>query len=142
MVHEIFSEQKILKLKERYPDALVIAHPECEEPVLKNADYIGSTTALLKYTQQNNSQQFIVATEAGIIYQMQKASPAKEFIPAPPEDSTCACNDCNFMKLNTMEKLYNALKYELPEIILDDDTIAKAYKPIRRMLDLSEKMGI
>lgn len=141
MVHEIFSEQKILKLKVRHPDAKVIAHPECEEAVLRHADYIGSTTALLKYTQQDPSDSYIVATETGILHQMQKASPEKVFIPAPP-DNACACNDCPHMKLNTLEKLYLCMKYELPEIIMEESLRVAAKKPIDRMLELSRQFGL
>ncbi|HKR06017.1 MAG TPA: quinolinate synthase NadA [Bacteroidia bacterium] len=136
MVHEIFSLEKITKLKNRHPDAEVIAHPECEEIVLKNADFIGSTTALLKYSQTSPKKEFIVATESGIIYQMQKASPGKVFIPAPPGNS-CACNDCPHMKLNTLEKLYRCLKYELPEVIIPAEIAARALLPLKRMLEIS-----
>lgn len=141
MVHEIFSLKKIQQLKEQNPKAKFIAHPECEEAVLEIADYIGSTTGLLNYSIKNESKEFIVATEAGIIYQMQKASPEKIFIPAPPNNS-CACNDCPHMKLNTLEKLYNCLKFEKPEIILDKKLIEQAAKPIRRMLEISQKLGL
>jgi quinolinate synthase len=141
MVHEIFSLRKILQLKEQHPQAKFIAHPECEEPVLKIADYIGSTTGLLNYTKKDPAKEFIVATETGIIYQMQKSSPEKTFIPAPP-DNSCACNDCPHMKLNTLEKLYTCLKYETPEIVMDKSLIERAEKPIRRMLEISEKAGL
>lgn len=141
MVHEIFSRKKTIQLKEQHPNAKFIAHPECEEPILKIADYIGSTTGLLNYTKKDSAKEFIVATETGIIYQMQKASPEKTFIPAPPNNS-CACNDCPHMKLNTLEKLYNCLKYETPEIVMDKDLIERAEKPIRRMLEISEKEGL
>ena len=141
MVHEIFSLKKIQQLKEQHPQAKFIAHPECEEPILKMADYIGSTTGLLNYTQKDSAKEFIVATETGIIYQMQKASPEKTFIPAPPNNS-CACNDCPHMKLNTLEKLYNCLKYETPEIVMEKNLIERAEKPIRRMLEISEKLGL
>ncbi len=141
MVHEIFSLQKITKLKIRHPNAKVIAHPECEEPVLAVADYIGSTTALLKFSQVDTSQEFIVATEAGILHQMQKASPQKTFIPAPP-DNSCACNDCPYMKLNTLEKLYLCLKYETPEILMDEELRLAAKKPIERMLEISARYGL
>ncbi|MEO5908229.1 MAG: quinolinate synthase NadA, partial [Ginsengibacter sp.] len=119
IVHEIFSLQKIIKLKMRHPNAKIIAHPECEEPVLKVADFIGSTSGLLKYSRENPATEFIVATESGIIHQMQIQSPFKTFIPAPP-DNSCACNDCPFMKLNTLEKLYLCMEYETPEIIMDE----------------------
>jgi quinolinate synthase len=141
MVHEIFSLQKLTKLKIRHPNAKVIAHPECEEPVLAVADYIGSTTALLKFSQEDTSQEFIVATEAGILHQMQKASPQKTFIPAPP-DNSCACNDCPYMKLNTLEKLYLCLKYETPEILMDEELRLAAKKPIERMLEISARYGL
>ena len=136
IVHEIFSLEKITKLKEKHPNAKLIAHPECETPILEIADFIGSTTGLLNYTIKNEDREFIVATETGIIHQMEKASPQKTFIPAPP-NNTCACNDCPHMKLNTLEKLYLCMKYELPEIILSDELMEKARKPIKRMLELS-----
>ncbi len=141
-VHEEFSLEKIIELKEENTDAKIIAHPECIKPLLLIADHVGSTSSLLKYTINDNSNKYIVATEAGIIHQMRKANPEKTFIPAPPKDSTCGCNECNFMKLNTMEKIYICLKYELPEIILDEDLRIKAEKPILRMLEISEKTGI
>mgnify|MGYP001226976792 CR=1 FL=1 len=141
MVHEIFSKQKIVQLKMRYPDAEVIAHPECEEAVLELADYIGSTTGLLKYTKQSNKKTFIVATESGILHQMIKASPDKSFIPAPP-DNQCACNDCPYMKLNTLEKVYLCMEYELPELVLEENIRKKAETPIRRMLDISARLGL
>ncbi|MFN4246143.1 MAG: quinolinate synthase NadA [Flavipsychrobacter sp.] len=136
MVHEIFSLEKITRLKERHPNAKMIAHPECEEAVLKIADYIGSTTQLLKYTQDSGFNEFIVATEAGILHQMQIASPDKTFIPAPP-DNACACNDCPHMKLNTLEKLYLCLKYEQPEILMDEELRLASLKPLKKMLELS-----
>lgn len=141
MVHEIFSLEKITKLKVRHPDAKLIAHPECEEPILKIADYIGSTTGLLKYTQTDNSQSYIVATETGILHQMMKASPEKTFIPAPPNNS-CACNDCPHMKLNTLEKLYLCMEYEVPEITMNEELRLAAKKPIDRMLEISAKAGL
>ncbi len=141
MVHEIFSLEKITKLKTRHPNAKFIAHPECEEPVLRLADYIGSTTGLLKYTQTDKAQEYIVATETGILHQMMKASPEKTFIPAPPENN-CACNDCPHMKLNTLEKLYLCMKYGVPEITMDEDLRVAALKPIKRMLEISSKAGI
>jgi quinolinate synthase len=140
-VHELFSLEKITKLKMRHPEAKVIAHPECEESVLKLADFIGSTSALLKYSAQNAANEFIVATESGILHQMQIQSPAKTFIPAPP-DNACACNDCPFMKLNTLEKLYLCMEYEEPEISLDEKLIEAAKKPIERMLEISKKFGL
>ena len=141
MVHEIFSREKITKLKVRHPNAKVIAHPECEEPILELADFIGSTTGLLKYTLQDSSTEYIVATETGILHQMQKSAPHKMFIAAPPNNS-CACNDCPHMKLNTLEKLYLAMKYEEPEIIMDAKIITEAKKPIERMLQISKKAGL
>lgn len=141
MVHEIFSLEKITKLMERNSDALLIAHPECEDAVLRVANFIGSTTQLLAFTKDNPAQSFIVATETGILHQMEKLSPHKTFIPAPP-DNSCACNDCPHMKLNTLEKLYLCMKYELPEILMDDDLRLSAKKPIDKMLELSKKFGL
>ncbi len=141
MVHEIFSEQRILKLKNRHPDAKFIAHPECEEAILKMSDYVGSTTGLLKYTMNNSAKEFIVATESGIIHQMEKASPNKIFIPAPP-DNSCACNDCPHMKRNTLEKLYLCIKNGLPEVTVPLNIIKRAQLPIERMLDISAKLGL
>jgi quinolinate synthase len=141
MVHEIFSREKITKLKERHPNAKFIAHPECEESVLAMADYIGSTTGLLKYSINNEAQEFIVATESGIIHQMEKANPSKTFIPAPPNNS-CACNDCPYMKRNTLEKLYLCLKNGLPEVTVPADIIDTARKPIERMLEISATLGL
>jgi len=141
IVHEIFSLEKITRLKIRHPKAKVIAHPECEEPVLRVADYIGSTTSLLKYTMQDDAQEYIVATETGILHQMQKQSPHKTFIPAPPENM-CACNDCPYMKLNTLEKLYLCMEYEEPQIIMDETLRAAALKPIERMLEISHRYGL
>ncbi|MDB5119170.1 MAG: quinolinate synthetase [Sphingobacteriales bacterium] len=141
MVHEIFSQQRILKLKERHPNAKFIAHPECEDAVLQMADYIGSTTGLLNYTIKNEATEFIVATESGIIHQMEKSNPDKVFIPAPPNNS-CACNDCPHMRRNTLEKLYLCLKNGLPEITVPMDIIEKARIPIERMLDISAKLGL
>ncbi|GIV34992.1 MAG: quinolinate synthase A [Chitinophagales bacterium] len=141
MVHELFSVEKIIKLKEKHPEALFIAHPECEEAVLEMADYIGSTTGLLNFTINNPAKEFIVATESGILHQMQKRSPDKTFIPAPP-NNTCACNDCPHMKLNTLEKLYLCMKHELPEVTVPEEIIEKARKPIERMLEISAKHGL
>jgi quinolinate synthase len=136
MVHEIFSLDKLLRLKNQYSNAQIIAHPECEEKILKHADFIGSTTALLNYAVKSKVNEFIVLTETGILYQMQKQAPHKTFIPAPP-DNSCACNDCPHMKRNTLEKLYNCIKYELPGIIIPEDIRLKAYLSIKRMLELS-----
>jgi quinolinate synthase len=136
-VHEQFSLEKLVELKEKHPDAAVIAHPECKRPLLLMADFIGSTQALLNYTVQSDKMKFLVATESGILHEMQKKNPGKEFIPVPPNDSTCACNDCNFMKLNTLEKLYLCMKNESPQIIIDEEIRVKAVKPILRMLEMS-----
>lgn len=141
MVHEIFSHERIVKLKNRYPGAKFIAHPECEAHILEMADFIGSTTGLLKYTINDPCDTFIVATEAGILHQMEKASPHKTFIPAPPNNS-CACNDCPHMKRNTMEKLYLCMEYELPEIILPEWVIREGRKSIDRMLEISAAAGL
>ena len=141
-VHEQFSLEKILDLKKQYPEALVLAHPECKSVVLQVADHIASTSGLLDYASRSDRKTFIVATESGILHEMKKNNPDKLFIPAPPNDSTCACNDCSFMKLHTLEKLYNCLKYETPEIFLDEEIIRKAVQPIQRMLEISEKLGI
>ena len=141
MVHEIFSLEKIIKLKLRHPKAKFIAHPECEEAVLAIADYIGSTTGLLNFSNTDTSQEFIVATEAGILHQMQKANPTKTFIPAPPNNS-CACNDCPYMKLNTLEKLYLCLKYETPEITMEEELRLAAKKPIDQMLEISARYNL
>src|SRR6201996_2961765 len=141
MVHEIFSLEKITKLKIRHPEAKLIAHPECEEPILRLADYIGSTTALLNYTKKDFTREYIVATEAGILHQMQLASPSKIFIPAPPT-TNCACNDCPHMKLNTLEKLYLCMQYEQPELIMDPVLMHAARKPINRMLEISARYGL
>lgn len=140
MVHEKYSLEKIIALKNEHPDAEFIAHPECEKPVLMVADFVGSTTALLNYSQKNPSRKFIVATESGILHQMQRESPEKVFIPAPSIDSTCGCNDCSFMKLNTMEKLYLCLEYEQPELVMDEELMIKAKAPILKMLEISKKL--
>jgi quinolinate synthetase complex, A subunit len=141
-VHEQFSVEKIVELKAQYPDAVVLAHPECKSVVLKLADMVGSTAALLKYAVNSDKQRFIVATEAGILHEMQKKCPQKTFIPAPPNDSICGCNECNFMRLNTLEKLYNCLKYEFPEVTVDPEVAREAVKPIKRMLEISAKLGL
>lgn len=141
MVHEIFSAEKLVKLKAQHPKALILAHPECEAHILEYADFIGSTTAILNYSKKSDAQEFIVLTETGIIHQMQKASPTKTFIPAPPNNS-CACNDCPHMKLNTLEKIYIALKYEQPELLMSDEMIEKSKLPITKMLELSAKFGL
>ncbi len=141
MVHEIFSLEKIVKLKIRYPQAKVLAHPECEEPVLAVADFIGSTTQILKYSETDSATQYIVATETGILHQMQKNSPGKTFIPAPPTND-CACNDCPYMKLNTLEKLYLCMKYEVPEITMNEELRLAAKKPMDRMMEISRAAGL
>jgi quinolinate synthase len=141
MVHEIFSLEKITKLKEKHPNALLISHPECEAPILDISDFVGSTTALLNFSKNNPANEFIVATETGILHKMQFNSPNKTFIPAPPNNS-CACNDCPHMKLNTLEKIYLCMKYELPEILMSDELITKSSIPINRMLEISAKNGL
>ncbi|MDA3866433.1 MAG: quinolinate synthase NadA [Salinivirgaceae bacterium] len=141
-VHKEFSIPRLLELKHENPDALIIAHPECQSDLLIMADHIGSTSSLLKFTQTNSNDSYIVATESGILHQMRKASPNKTFLPAPPEDSTCACNDCKFMKLNTLRKIYLAMKYEVPEIIIEEELRKKANRPIQNMLELSRQLGL
>ena len=141
MVHEIFSLEKIIRLKIRHPKAKFIAHPECESDLLAIADFIGSTTQLLKYTQLDSCNEFIVATETGILHQMQKVCPDKTFIPAPPNNN-CACNDCPHMKLNTLEKLYLSMLYEQPEIIMDEQLRLAAKRPIDKMMELSKQFGL
>ena len=141
IVHEIFSVKKITELKTRNPNALFIAHPECEEAVLRMADFIGSTTALLKYTETSTAKEFIVGTESGILHQMKMSSPEKIFIPAPPE-TNCACNDCPYMKLNTLEKLYLCMEYETPEIKMSEELLRKGRIPIERMLEISRQYGL
>lgn len=141
-VHEQFSVAKIMELKKQYPDAEVLAHPECKAVLLKLADKVGSTAALLKHAVKSDKKRFIVATESGILHEMQKQCPDKEFIPAPPEDSTCACNECNYMRLNTLEKLRDCLRDETPEIIVDKNVAEKAIRPIQRMLDISNLLSL
>lgn len=141
MVHEMFSMEKIIKLRMRHPRAKLLAHPECEDPILKLADFVGSTTGLLKFSEKDSADEYIVATETGILHQMQKSSPHKKFIPAPPTNS-CACNDCPHMKLNTLEKLYGCMKYEQPEILMDEAIRVAAKKPIERMLEISARYGL
>ena len=141
-VHEKFSVEKILELKKQYPDAAVLVHPECKGAVAKLADKVASTAGLLKYAMESEKKDFIVATESGILYEMRKKCPDKHFIPAPPEDSTCACNECNFMRLNTLGKLYNTLKYEWPEVEVEPGIAEKAIIPIQRMLEISSKLGL
>ena len=141
-VHEEFSLEAIIKLKKEHPEAKIIVHPECELPVRMVADFIGSTAALLNFTKKDNSQTYIVATEAGIIHQMKKENPLKNYIPAPPRDSTCGCSECSFMKLITIEKIYKCLLNEEPEITIDEKILERAGKPIRRMMEISEKIGL
>lgn len=141
-VHEQFSEVKIKELKKQYPDAKLLVHPECKNSIVTLADKVGSTAALLNYAINSDAKEFIVATESGILHEMKKKCSDKVFIPAPPEDGTCSCNDCNYMKLNTLEKLYNCLKYEQPVIEVNGEIAEKARIPIQRMLDISEKLGL
>ena len=141
-VHEKFSVEKILQLKREHPAAKILAHPECKGPVISLADKVGSTAALLKYSITDDAQEFIVATESGILTEMQKSAPQKTFIPAPPDDSTCACNECNYMKLITLEKLYNCLKYEWPSVEVEPEVAEKAVRPIQRMLEISSRLGL
>jgi len=141
-VHEEFSLEAILRLREKYPESKVIVHPECELPVRMIADFIGSTAALLQFTKKDEAKIYIVATEPGIIHQMKKANPAKEYIPAPPKDSTCGCSECSFMKMITMQKIYKCLRDDKPEIYIDNETLKRARKPIIRMMEISEKLGL
>lgn len=137
-VHERFSVEKLVELKQEHPGAKVLVHPECRGAVVKLADVVGSTAALLKYAIDSDAQEFLVVTESGILHEMQKHCPEKTFIPVPPDDSTCGCNECNFMRLCTLEKVYNALRYEWPEIEVPEEVAREAVKPIERMLELSK----
>ena len=141
-VHEEFSVERIVELKQEYPDAKVLVHPECKKPVLILADHIGSTSELLRFSKTDSAVKYIVATEPGIIHQMRRASPGKEFIAAPPIDSTCGCNDCTYMKMMTMEKIARSLEAMSPEITLPEDIRLRAEAPIRRMLEISERLGL
>lgn len=141
-VHEQFSLEKILDLKKDYPEAEIICHPECKRYIVEVSDYVGSTAGLLKHVIKSPKKQFIVVTESGVLHEMRKACPDKEFIPAPPNDSTCACNECNYMRMNTMKKLYNVLRFGIPEIFVDESVQKKAIRPIRRMLDISAQLGL
>lgn len=141
-VHEKFSVRKVLDLKKQYPDAQVLVHPECKDVIVRLADKVGSTAGLLKYAIASDCKRFLVATESGILHEMQKSAPEKEFIPIPPEDSTCACNNCSYMRLNTLEKVYNVLKNESPEIKVSDELREQAVKPILKMLEISAKLGL
>lgn len=140
-VHERFSVEKLVELRKQYPEAVVLAHPECKGPVVKLADVVGSTAALLKYATQSPADTFLVATESGILHKMQQQCPDKTFIPVPPADS-CGCNECGYMRLNTLAKLYNCLKHEWPAIEIDPATAADAVRPIERMLDISARLGL
>lgn len=141
-VHEKFSVRKVLDLKKDYPDAQVLVHPECKDVIVRLADKVGSTAGLLKYAVASDCKRFLVATESGILHEMQKSAPDKVFIPIPPEDSTCACNNCSFMRLNTLEKVYEVLKNESPEVEVSDELREKAVKPIQKMLEISAKLGL
>ena len=141
-VHEQFSVEKVIELKAQYPDADVLVHPECKGVVAKLADKVASTAGLLKHAINSSKQNFIVATESGILHEMRKQCPEKNFIPVPPEDGSCSCNECNSMRLNTLEKFYNTLKYEWPEVTVDPEIAKEAVKPIQRMLEISEKLGL
>lgn len=141
-VHEEFSLEAIINLKNENPDAKIIVHPECELPVRMIADFIGSTSALLNFTKSDSSKCYIIATEPGIIHQMKKENPGKKYLPAPPKDSTCGCSECNFMKMITVEKIYNCIKNEEPEIIVEKEILVNAQKSIRRMMEISEKFGL
>ena len=141
-VHEKFSVERIVQLKSKHPHAKILVHPECKGALVKLADKVGSTAALIKYSLTDDAQEYIVATESGILHEMQKSAPQKVFIPAPPDDSTCACNECNFMKLINLRKLYNTLKYEWPVIEVDPEVASKAIVPINRMLEISNKLGL
>lgn len=141
-VHEEFSVEKLIELKRQHPGAKVLAHPECKKQIIILADKVGSTATLLKYAVESDEKEFIVATESGILHEMRKRCPDKVFIPAAPNDSTCACNDCSYMKLNSLEKLYNTLKYMAPEVTVDDEIAERGRKPIEKMLEISEKLGL
>ena len=141
-VHEKFSVRKVLDLKKEYPDAQVLVHPECKDVIVRLADKVGSTAGLLKYAVASDCKRFLVATESGILHEMQKSAPDKVFIPIPPEDSTCACNNCSYMRLNTLEKVYEVLKNESPEVEVSDELREKAVKPIQKMLEISAKLGL
>ena len=141
-VHEKFSVRKVLDLKKEYPDAQVLVHPECKDVIVRLADKVGSTAGLLKYAVASDCKRFLVATESGILHEMQKSAPDKVFIPIPPEDSTCACNNCSFMRLNTLDKVYEVLKNESPEVEVSDELREKAVKPIQKMLEISAKLGL
>ncbi|MGN1354892.1 MAG: quinolinate synthase NadA [Alloprevotella sp.] len=141
-VHERFSVEKLVELKKQHPTAKVLVHPECKGPIVKLADVVGSTAALLKFAIKSESETFLVVTESGILHEMQKQAPGKTFIPVPPDDSTCGCNECNFMRLITLAKVYNTLRYEWPEVSVDPDVAKAAIRPIERMLDISKQLGL
>ncbi|MFA7226426.1 MAG: quinolinate synthase NadA [Dysgonamonadaceae bacterium] len=141
-VHQQFSIERILELKQQYPDALLLTHPECPANLREISDHVGSTSSMLKFSKNSDKKQFIVATEAGILHQMKKENPDKKFIPAPPKDSANTCNECVFMRMNTLEKLYLCLKNETPEIFIDEETRLKAVRPIKKMLEISSKYGL
>lgn len=141
-VHERFSVEKLVALKREYPGAKVLVHPECKGPVVKLADIVGSTAALLKYAVNNEATTFLVVTESGILHEMQRQAPQKTFIPVPPDDSTCGCNECNFMRLITLQKVYNTLRYEWPTVSVPEDVATAAIRPIQRMLDISQRLGL
>lgn len=141
-VHERFSVEKLVELKKEHPGAKVLVHPECKGPVVKLADVVGSTAALLKYAVASDNDTFLVVTESGILHEMQKQAPEKRFIPVPPDDSTCNCNECNYMRLITLQKVYNSLRYEWPTVQVSEDVAEAAIKPIQRMLDISAKLGL
>ena len=141
-VHERFSVEKLVELKQQHPTAKVLVHPECKGPIVKLADVVGSTAALLKFAINSESDTFLVVTESGILHEMQKQAPGKTFIPVPPDDSTCGCNECNFMRLITLAKVYNTLRYEWPEVYVDPEVAQAAIRPIERMLDISKQLGL
>ena len=141
-VHEEFSLERILEIKKEHPDAKLISHPECQKPILLISDFVGSTSALLNYTKDDSAKKYIVATEWGIMHQMKKARPEKTFIAAPPKDSTCGCNECSFMRLITLKKIYLTLRHEIPEVNIEESLRVHAVKPIERMLEISKKLGL
>ncbi len=141
-VHERFSVEKLVELKQQHPTAKVLVHPECKGPIVKLADVVGSTAALLKFAINSESDTFLVVTESGILHEMQIQAPGKTFIPVPPDDSTCGCNECNFMRLITLAKVYNTLRYEWPEVSVDPEVAQAAIRPIERMLDISKQLGL
>ena len=141
-VHERFSVEKLVALKQQYPEAKVLVHPECRGAIVKLADVVGSTARLLNYAVSSESDTFLVVTESGILHEMQRQAPNKHFIPVPPDDSTCACNECNYMRLITLEKVYNTLRYEQPEVQVPAEITEAALRPIQAMLEISERLGL